>query len=542
VEIWSHVKYGPKKVLACCDSFSHYKGVVCIIRGSMITNNVGIVNEMCIYDVAIIGGGVIGCNIARYLSKYNLKICLIEKESDVACRTSSANSGIVHAGYDAVPGTLKAKFNVRGNEMMDEISHDLDVPFKRIGSLVIAFDEKDMEILKELYERGISNGVPDMQILDGNQVREKEPAVNSKVIGALYAPTAGIICPYELTIGAAEIAVQNGVELMLDSEVVAIKVVHIDVKNIENTSGSVDGINIGKVYEIELKGSQTKIYSGYIVNAAGVYSDKIAAMVGDTSFTVTPRKGEYLLMDKNQGKIVNSVIFQTPSQMGKGILVSPTVDGNLLLGPTAKNIEDKEDISTDRTGLSQVIQGALRSVPDVDLSKVITSFSGLRAVSSTGDFIIGESKAARGFINVAGIESPGLTAAPAIAEYVAQLLEKAGLILVLKDNYMKVRKPFKRFRNLQENELRELIKKNPLYGNIICRCEKVSAAEIVEAIRRPAGARTLDGVKRRTRAGMGRCQGGFCTPRIMHILSQELGIPMEKVTKSGGDSWMILNR
>jgi len=509
-----------------------------IVNEKFITTNMSIINDKCVeneehtyeefvYDVVIIGGGVIGCNIARYLSRYDLKICLIEKESDVACRTSSANSGIVHAGYDAVPGSLKAKFNVRGNEIMDQISHELDVPFKRIGSLVIAFDEKDMEILKELYERGISNGVPDMQILDGNQVLEKEPAINRKVIGALYAPTAGIICPHELTIGAAEVAVQNGVELMLDSEVVSI--------GVENIPGS-------KVYKIDIKGRNAKIYSRYVINAAGLYSDKIASMVGDTSFTITPRKGEYLLMDKKQGKIVNSVIFQTPSDMGKGILVSPTVDGNLLLGPTAKDIEDKEDTSTDRTGLSQVIQGALKSVPSVDLSKVITSFSGLRAVPSTGDFIIEESKVAKGFINVAGIESPGLTAAPAIAEYVAQLLEKAGLILVLKDNYVRVRKPFKRFRDLQEDELTELIRDNPMYGNIICRCETVSAAEIIEAIHRPAGARTIDGVKRRTRAGMGRCQGGFCTPKVMHLLSQELGIPMEKVTKSGGNSWMVFNR
>lgn len=495
----------------------------------MITKTECIVNanENYVYDVAIIGGGVIGCNIARYLSRYNLKICLIEKESDVACRTSSANSGIVHAGYDAMPGSMKAKLNVRGNEIMEQVAHDLDIPFKRIGSLVLAFDEKDLETLKGLYERGISNGVPGIQVLDGDQVLEKEPAINSKVIGALYAPTAGIICPYELTIGAAEVAVQNGLELILDSEVIGISICNRD----EN-----------QVYKIKIKGWRDKICSKYIINAAGLYSDNIAAMVGDTSFTITPRKGEYLLMDKNQGEIVNSVVFQTPSIMGKGILVTPTVDGNLLLGPTAIDIEDKEDISTDKTGLLQIVQGALRSVPNVNLSKVITSFSGLRAVPSTGDFIVEESKVAKGFINVAGIESPGLTAAPAIAEYVAQLMEKAGLALVLKDNYEHIRKPLRRFRNLKENEIAELIRQNSMYGNIICRCEKVSEAEIVEAIRRPAGARTIDGVKRRTRAGMGRCQGGFCTPKVMHILSRELGIPIEKVTKSGGDSWMVLDR
>ena len=265
-------------------------------------------------------------------------------------------------------------------------------------------------------------------------------------------------------------------------------------------------------------------------------------MVGDTSFTINPRKGEYILFDKRQGKIVNSIIFQTPTRMGKGILVTQTVDGNLLIGPNAVDIDDKTDISTSNEGLKQVMQGALKSVPDIDRRNIITSFTGLRAVPSTGDFIIKESGVSKGFINVAGIESPGLTAAPAIAEYVEDILRKAGLVFIPKNDYNPVRRPVKRFRDMKEDELADLLKKNPLYGRIVCRCEKVSAAEIIDSIRRPAGARNLDGVKRRTRAGMGRCQGGFCTPRVMEILSKELNIPIDEITKSGGDSWMLAGR
>jgi len=523
----------------------------------MINDNKSITNEVDIYDVAIIGGGVIGCHIARYLSQYKLKICLIEKENDVACKTSSANSGVVHAGYDAVPGSMKAMLNVDGNEIMEQVAQDLDVPFKRIGSLVIAFNEKDMETIKELYDRGIENGVPGMQILNSNQVLSKEPAITEKVIGALYAPTAGIICPYELTISAAEVAVQNGVELLLDNEVISItspnisnneyiannnKVESNNKVRSKGNKANKDNCKANNIYGIAIKGKQAKIYSKYIINAAGLYSNNISAMVGDSSFTITPRKGEYLLLDKNQGKIINSVVFQTPSSMGKGILVTPTVDGNLLLGPTALNIEDKEDISTDKVNLSQVIQGALKSVPNINMGSVITSFAGLRAVPSTGDFIIEESKVAKGFINVAGIESPGLTAAPAIAKYVVGILKESGLALSIKENYKPLRRPFKRFRNMDEKEMEELIRENPLYGSIICRCEKVSAAEIIESIRRPVGARTIDGVKRRTRAGMGRCQSGFCTPKVMQILSHELGMPLEEITKSGGNSWMVVGR
>ena len=505
------------------------------------------------YDVVIIGAGVIGCHTARQLSRYKLKICLMEKQSDVASGATSANSGIVHSGYDAEPGTLKARFNVRGNKMMDRVARELDVPFRRIGSLVLAFNPDDMTKIKMLYDRGLENGVQGMEILSASQLRKKEPNVSQETIGALYAPGAGIICPYELAISAAENAVENGVDLVLECEVK-----NINVEVISPGGGCSESKishrnkrplldrhrvfydNDRPLYSIITNKGEFK--ARCVVNCAGLYADAVASMVGDTSFSVSPRKGEYILFDKRQGGIVSSVIFRTPTRMGKGILVTPTVDGNLLIGPNAVDTGNKSDVSTTGHGLEQVLKEALKSVPGIDKRNIITSFTGIRAVPSTGDFIIGESKAAKGFINAAGIESPGLTAAPAIAEYIEEVLRCAGLELVPKPDFNPARRPVKRFRDVGEQELADLIKGNPFYGRIVCRCEKVSAAEIVDAIRRPAGARTLDGIKRRTRAGMGRCQGGFCTPRVMEILSNELGIPLDKIAKSGKGSWMLAGR
>ncbi|WP_330626238.1 NAD(P)/FAD-dependent oxidoreductase [Vallitalea guaymasensis] len=474
-----------------------------------------------IYDISIIGAGVTGSLIARQLSKYNLKVCLLEKESDVAMGTSKANSAIVHAGYDAKPGSLKAKLNVRGNEMMGDIAKELYVPFKRIGSFVIAFDEDDMEQIKTLYDYGIKNNVPDMKILTKEEVREMEPNMSDEVIGALHAPTAGIVCPYELTLAAAENAVDNGVELILDC---AIK----DINKVDD--------------KFELDTTRGKIVSKYVINAAGLFSDDISAMAGDDSFKINPRKGEYLLLDKRQGNVVNKVIFQPPTVMGKGILVTPTVDGNLLLGPTAENIFDKDDISTTSIGLDTVIKGAVKSIPSVNTRDVITSFAGLRASSSVGDFVIEKSQKVDGLINVAGIESPGLSAAPAISEYVMEILKSMDIELKEKDDYISTRKPVYRFREMDESERDELIKKDPLYGNIICRCETITEGEIVDCIHRSIGASNLDAVKRRTRAGMGRCQGGFCTPRVVDIIARELNIPKEQVTKMGGKSKVLVGK
>jgi glycerol-3-phosphate dehydrogenase len=475
-----------------------------------------------VYDVAIVGAGVIGALTARELSRYDLEICILEKGSDVACGTSKANSAIVHAGYDPVPGTLKAILNIKGNELFEGISKELDVPFRRIGSLVLAFNESDMDTVAELYERGIRSNVPDLRMLDSlEEILKVEPNVSHDVVGALYAPSAGITCPYELTYGAVENAVVNKAELMLETEVTGI--------TFEN-----------EVFKLET--NRGPVCSRFVVNAAGVSSDVVAGMIGDRSFKIKPRKGEYMLLDKNQGGKARTVVFKTPSAAGKGILVTPTVDGNLLIGPTSAEIDDREDLATTSEGLQQVVDGAMKSIYGIDPRQVITSFAGLRASASEPDFIILPSLINNRLINAAGIDSPGLTAAPAIAGYIAELLCDSGLELRPKKDFYPYRKSIKRFNEAQDREKTELIRQNRLYGRIICRCELVTEAEIVEAIRRPAGARTVDAVKRRTRAGMGRCQGGFCTPWITEILSRELNIPMERVTKKGSGSELLAGR
>jgi glycerol-3-phosphate dehydrogenase len=471
------------------------------------------------YDVVIIGGGVTGCLAARELSRYRLKICVLEKEADVSMGTSKANSAIIHAGYDAKTGSLKALFNMKGNEMMGKTASELGVPFKRIGSLVLAFCESDLDTLRKLYDNGVQNGVPGLRLLSAQETAAIEPQVSKEVAGALLAPSAGIICPYELAIAAAENAVSNGVELRTECTVSAI-------------SPHDGGITVTAGGE--------ELEAAFVVNAAGVYADRIAAMAGDESFTITPRRGEYMILDKNQGGAVNHVLFQPPTKCGKGILVTPTVDGNLLLGPTATDQQDKSDCSTTAEGLSQIADEALKSVPSLRLRDVINSFTGLRAVSPTGDFIIGPSEASPRLINAACIESPGLTSSPAIAEHIARLLSEQGLALEPNPGFSPVRMPIPRFAEKSDEEKAESIRENPLYGHIVCRCETVTEGEIVEAIRR--GARNMDAVKRRTRQGMGRCQGGFCTPRVLGILARELHVPMEEITKSGGGSRMLIGR
>jgi glycerol-3-phosphate dehydrogenase len=490
-----------------------------------------------LYDVIIAGAGVVGGFIARELSRFELRIALLEKGNDVASGSSKANSGIVHAGYDCTPGTLKALLNVRGSRMMESLARELDVPYKKTGSLVIGFGEKDREQLERLMQKGIANGVEGLEILDGSRLKELEPQIADGATHALYAPTAGIICPYELTAAAVENAVMNGVELRRSCEVTGIS---FKKDRIEVTAG-------GEVFACR-----------YFVNAAGVHSGALAVMAGDDSFAIRPRKGEYLLMDKNVGNLVGRVIFQCPTPAGKGILVTPTVDGNIMVGPDAQDIDDREDNTTTAGGLEYVLQGARRAVPGLDLRNVVTSFAGLRArvestiadVGSTtagttrvqGDFIIGPSKVDPRFIHVAGIESPGLSCAPAIGEFVRELLAAQGLERISKKNFKSAREKVIRFRELEGHELEELLRKNPSYGRLVCRCEKVTEGEVADCIRRPAGALDLDGVKRRTRAGMGRCQGGFCTPRLVELLSRELGIPYDEVTKKGRGSWLLSGR
>lgn len=470
------------------------------------------------YDVIIIGGGVAGAASARELSRYKVNACVLEKEDDVCCGTSKANSAIVHAGYDAANGSLMAKLNVRGNEMMEQLSKDLDFPFKRNGSLVICRAEEDMPNLQALYERGVKNGVKDLKIISKEELKEMEPNIADDAVAALYAPTGGIVCPFNLNIALAENANVNGVEFKFNTEVTDIKKVD-DHFEIQTNKG---------VYETK-----------YVVNAAGVYADKFHNMVSEKKIHITPRRGDYCLLDKTAGGHVSKTIFALPGKFGKGILVTPTVHGNLLLGPTAIDIEDKEGMNTTAAGLNEVITKAGENVKNIPMRQVITSFAGLRAHEDNHEFIIEELEECKGFVDCAGIESPGLTSAPAIGEMVANIL-KDSMGLEEKEDFIATRKGVLNPEDLSLEERKQLIKEKPAYGNIICRCEMITEGEIIDAIKRPLGARTLDAVKRRTRAGMGRCQSGFCSPRTMEILARELGVDMSEITKTGGDSKIIV--
>lgn len=470
------------------------------------------------YDVIIIGGGVSGAASARELSRYKVRACVLEKEEDVCCGTSKANSAIVHAGYDAAPGSLKARLNVRGNEMMEQLSEDLDFPFQKTGSLVICLSGEEMPGLQELYDKGVANGVKGLKILDREEVLGMEPNITDDVYAALYAPSAGIVCPFGMNIALAENACTNGVEFRFNTEV-------LDIRKTENG------------YEIHT--NRGMFQAKCVVNAAGVYADKIHNMVSKKKIHITPRRGEYCLLDKSAGTHVSRTIFSLPTKYGKGVLVTPTVHGNLLIGPTAVDIENKEGTNTTREGLDEVISKAGQNVKNLPMRQVITSFAGLRAHEDGSEFIIGEADDAEGFIDCAGIESPGLTSCPAIGGMVAEILrEKLGL--EEKENFISTRKGILNPNTLAKEERAELIRKEPAYGNIICRCEMITEGEIIDAIRRPLGARSLDGVKRRTRAGMGRCQSGFCSPRTMEILARELHVNMSDITKSGGNSRLVV--
>lgn len=469
------------------------------------------------YDVAIIGAGVTGSAIARELSKYQAKICVIEREEDVCCGTSKANSAIIHAGFDAEPGSLKARLNVRGNAMMDVLAKDLDIPFTRNGSLVVCTKDQHREDLKNLMKKGIANGVPDLRIIERDELVQMEPNVSDDITCALYAPTGGIVCPFHMTMAFAENACTNGVSFFLNTK----------VDHIKKTAGG---------YSIETVHTDTDqpetFEAKVVINAAGVHADEFNNMVSEHKLHITARKGEYCLLDKDAGTHVRRTIFQLPSKMGKGVLVTPTVHGNLLVGPTAVDVEDKETANTTQDGLDLLARTSSLSVKNVPLRQVITSFAGLRAHEDGNDFVIGEAADAKGFINAAGIESPGLSSAPAIGEMVAEQV-RGILSLTEKSDFVSTRKGILRPETLSPEERNELIKKQPAYGSIICRCEMITEGEILDAIHRPLGARSLDGVKRRTRAGMGRCQAGFCSPRTMEILEREVPMSMFDITKSG---------
>jgi glycerol-3-phosphate dehydrogenase len=466
------------------------------------------------YDVAIIGCGIVGCACAYELSKYNLKVIMIEKNNDICCGTTKANSAIIHAGYDPKPNTLMAKLNVRGSKLTKEICSKLDVAYSQIGSLVVAFSEEETETVKTLYKRGTKNGVPDLKIIYKDELKNIEPYISDDAICALYAPTAAIIDPWEFGIAMAETAVKNGAKMMLEAEVTAIND-NNDYYSIETKKGTID----------------TK----YVINCAGVNSDDIHNMTAEKDFTITGSAGEYYLLDKSECKRAQHVIFQCPNKDGKGVLVSPTIHGNLIVGPNA-DIRDKDDTSTKSSSLEFIKQKAVKSVPSISFKENIRNFTGVRALSDYDDFIIKFAKDR--FLDVAGIKSPGLSSAPAIAEYITDMLIKSGLELNKNDNYIDERKHI-RFNKLSPSEKNELINKNLSYGRVICRCETVTEGEIIDALNSPIPPVSLDGIKRRVGAGMGRCQGGFCGPRVLEIIAKHNNIPFEKVLQDNTGSYIL---
>ena len=476
-------------------------------------------NKRMIYDAVVIGAGIVGMSILRELTRYDLKICCVEKMEDVAEGASKANSGIVHAGYDPIEGTKKARFNVEGNNIFADVCNELDVEYRMIGSLVVAFDDHEINVLEELLQRGKRNGVRGLEIKGQEWVFANEPNLSRNIKAALFAPYSGITNPYKLTVALFENAIQNGADVIFGFEVCKIEK---------------DG-DYFVVHSADSRFIKTRV----LINCAGVHADEISKMAGARLFKIYPRRGQYYILDKPEKMPVARVIFQVPTEKGKGILVTPTVDGNVLVGPNSEYIDSKDDTATTQEGLDEVFEKARRVLPSLSKRDVITIFSGIRATPDTHDFIIEEDENIENFINVAGIESPGLTSSVAIGRYVAELVS-CKLNGKRNPNFNPYREDIKRFSELSDEEREEMIKLHPTFGNIVCRCELVSEYEIVEAIKR--GAKTLDSIKRRTRAGMGRCQGGFCLPRVMDILSRELKIDKTQITKFGKNSYILTEK
>ena len=474
------------------------------------------------FDVIVIGAGVSGCAIARELSRYDARVCVVEREEDVCCGTSKANSAIVHAGFDAQPGSLMAKLNVEGNRLMYEWAKDLNFGVLPVGSLVVCMSEADVEGLELLRQRGVTNGVPDLRIIDRDELREMEPNISDDAFAALWAPTGGIVDCFGLTIALAENAAANGVEFRFNAP----------VKRIER-----DGDNWA------VTAGEERLIARSVVNAAGVYADEMHNMVAreDDRLTIIPRKGEYYLLDTTAGQHVKHTIFMLPTTMGKGVLVSPTVHGNLIVGPTATDITDKEAVDTTAEGLADVASKSSLTVKNVPLREVITTFAGLRAHQQAHDFVIGEVADAPHFFDCAAIESPGLTSAPAIGVYVSGMVAEAlGFDLKPADAFDPTRPGVVNLVTMDFDEWDALCKENPAYGNIVCRCCRVSEAQIVDVMHRVPTPRSLDAIKRRTGATMGRCQGGFCTPKIMELLERELGMRPDEITKRGPGSELVV--
>ncbi len=471
------------------------------------------------YDVAVIGAGIVGACTVYELSRLDVSVCLIEKENDAASGATKANSALVHAGFDPEEGTLMARLNVEGCRAFGELSKEAGFPYKMNGALVLAFSADDLKTIEGLYRRGIANGVKGLRVIDRKELRRLEPNAGASAIGALHAPSAGIVGPWEMCMALIEKAVKRGVTLHFRSAVTRIW-------------------KTDDFFEIEINKGESRIQANRIINAAGIHADEIMEMIGEKEFSITPRKGQYYVLDKSQGKLVTHTIFQCPSEKGKGIMVTPTVHGNLLVGPDSGEANDKEDKATSREGLELVSASALRSVESIDFRGNIRNYAGLRAYSDRKDFIIEESRSVKGLINLAGIKSPGLTAAPAIAREAVRLLEASGMPVLLKALAMDpdVRTAYN---EMNDEEKQALISIDPAYGRVICRCEGITEGEIIESLKGPVGAVSLDGVKRRVRPGSGRCQGGFCGPKVIDIISRELGIKPWEVPQDLDGSYCL---
>lgn len=467
------------------------------------------------HDVLIIGAGVIGSAIARELSRFRLDAVVVERGSDVAMGASKANSGIVHGGYDALPGTLRARCNIAGNPLFDSLAAELDFPFKRIGSLVLAFAAEEIPALEQLLERGRENGVPGLRLVGREELVRLEPNISPSAFAALQVPSGGIVCPYEMTVALAENAATNGVRFVFDHA----------VESVKKTGAGFRVAASGRVFEAR-----------FLVNAAGVHADEINNALSSRPLRIVPRRGEYFLLDRTEGVLVNHTLFQLPGKTGKGVLVTPSVDGNILVGPTADDLGDKEDTETTADGIARVVEMACRDVTSMPHAKTIASFAGLRAHEATGDdFVVGPSPDVPGFFNAAGIDSPGLSSAPAIGRDLACMVAQAAGAAE-NPHFIPVRRATPRFRHMSLEEKRDAIARNANYGEIVCRCETVTKAEILGALRSPLGVRDMDAIKRRTRAGMGRCQGGFCGMLLPGIIAEETGMPLAEITKFGGGS------
>lgn len=472
------------------------------------------------YDVVIIGCGVVGASAAYELARYKLRVAVLEAAADIAAGTTKANSAIIHAGYDPEPGTLMARLNVEGNRLTGEICEKLQVPFKRVGSLVVAFSPEQLPTLRTLYDRGCKNGVPGLRLLSGEEARAMEPGLSEEVCGALLAPSAGIIDPWGFAIAMAETAVRGGVELRRDCPVTGIE---------DTGAGFVLHTPTGDVA------------ARFVLNAAGVDADRVHEMLEPNDWQTLPSRGEYYLLDKSEHDRVSRVTFQCPGPEGKGVLVAPTIHGNLICGPNAEAVEDRLDLGNTAAGMAEVRAKASRSVPGIQWRQNIRNFAGLRANTTRSDFIIEESKAHPGFIDLAGIKSPGLSSAPAIAKMAAEMLAADGLVLEPDPDFVDKREHIV-FKNLSAEEKNELIRKDPRYGRVVCRCETITEGEIVAALHSPIPPRSINGVKRRCNAGMGRCQGGFCGPRVQEIIARELGIDQAEVLLEQAGSTILTGR